>query len=134
MVHENGCWSSFLDSQPVTEGHTLVVPKRHAERFQDLNREEVESFGHAMEETVRLLTKAYGEGINIYSTSGKGTSTSVPHFHVHVIPRRAGDRLWEHGRDQSRIVLDRSSGFPRLPVTGEELRRIAVKITGEGGD
>jgi len=67
--------------------------------------------------------------ITIANSSGKWASQSIDHFHVHIIPRKEGDRLWDG--EKSKVVLDRSSDFERLKPSGIELQSIANKIRGE---
>jgi diadenosine tetraphosphate (Ap4A) HIT family hydrolase len=60
---------------------------------------------------------------------GEGSARTISHLHLHLIPRKRGDRLWDG--DKSRIVLDRTSGFERMETSCEELKATAKKIRGK---
>jgi diadenosine tetraphosphate (Ap4A) HIT family hydrolase len=81
------------DDFPVSPGHTLVIPKRHVSSFFDLGTEErqalmalLESAKHALDTEYRPA--AYNIGVN----DGPAAGQSVPHVHIHLIPRYEGDR------------------------------------------
>lgn len=93
-IYEDEYTLAFLDIAGDAPGHTLVVPKRHAESLLDCDGE---TLSHMME-TVKLISDHYVEkcgysGVNILNASGKSAQQSVLHFHIHVIPRKEGDGL-----------------------------------------
>jgi histidine triad (HIT) family protein len=81
---------AFLDAFPLARGHTLVIPKNHYAKVQDMN--EVDS--KDLFETVRVLAKKLE---SIYPSSliaihnGKESGQEIPHVHVHIIPRHPSD-------------------------------------------
>ena len=81
-----------MDIQPVNQGHTLVVPREHYESFQDLPSELAK---HLFEVAMRLgpvIRKVGGaDAMNLIVSSGEAAGQDVYHFHIHLIPRRAGD-------------------------------------------
>jgi len=81
---------AFLDAFPLTKGHSLVIPKNHYEKVQDMPPEEnVELF-----ETVRRVTAKVDKLTNatlIAIHNGKGSGQEIPHVHVHLIPRSTAD-------------------------------------------
>jgi histidine triad (HIT) family protein len=84
----------FLDNRPASEGHTLVIPKKHFETIYDIPDEEishlfeiVKKVAVALRETVNL------EGLTITQRNGKAAGQHIMHLHVHVIPRHSGQRL-----------------------------------------
>ena len=83
---------AFLDLRPVFEGHVLLVPREHHETLTDLPVEEVGPlFARA-----RLLAAAVRDGLGAQGTfvaMNNTVSQSVPHLHVHVVPRRPKDGL-----------------------------------------
>ncbi|MGH3472984.1 MAG: HIT family protein [Nocardioidaceae bacterium] len=83
---------AFLDSRPVFKGHTLVVPRDHFGSFEDLPSGLMTSyFG-----TVQQLATAMREGLGAqgsFVATNNVVSQSVPHLHVHVVPRTKGDGL-----------------------------------------
>lgn len=83
---------AIWDGYPVTEGHILVVPKRHTPVWHNLRREELADIGGAIAQAQRFLRDRYAiDGFNVGFNEGAAAGQTVPHFHVHVIPRRIGD-------------------------------------------
>ena len=100
-VYEDDACVAFLDMRPLFPGHTLVVPREHHETLMDLPGRLVEP----LFDNVRLLSSAVmsatgSEGI--YVAINNRVSQSVPHLHVHIVPRNKGDGLkgffWPRGR------------------------------------
>jgi diadenosine tetraphosphate (Ap4A) HIT family hydrolase len=84
--------AAFPDAYPVSEGHTLVVPKRHVARAEQLERAEWAGLFDLVREVARELASLPGvEGVNVGVNSGEAAGQTVSHAHVHVIPRRPGD-------------------------------------------
>jgi|SRR3989344_8398616 len=126
-IYENNLYLGFLDSNPIVEGHVLLIPKIHYETIFELGEEETKNLGTTIKEVTDIFYKTFGSNINIVNTNGQYASQSVPHFHLHFIPRKKGDRLWD--REKSKIVLDRSSGFERLKLDKKELENILKKMS-----
>jgi len=83
---------AFPDGYPVSEGHTLVVPKRHIARAEQLERAEWAGLFDLVREVTNELGALPGvEGVNVGINSGEAAGQTVSHAHVHVIPRRPGD-------------------------------------------
>lgn len=83
---------AFPDGYPVSEGHTLVVPKRHIARAEQLERAEWAGLFDLVREVTNELASLPGvEGVNVGVNSGEWAGQTVGHAHVHVIPRRPGD-------------------------------------------
>ncbi|HZR09278.1 MAG TPA: HIT family protein [Myxococcales bacterium] len=83
---------AFLDTRPVFKGHVLVVPTAHVDDFQSLPATIVEPFWSA----VQRISGAVEAGLQAQGTFvalNNRISQSVPHLHVHVVPRRKGDGL-----------------------------------------
>jgi len=83
---------AFLDHRPLFPGHTLVVPRAHHETLADLPADAVEPLFLA----ARLLSRAVTEAMEAegsFVAINNTVSQSVPHLHVHVVPRRKGDGL-----------------------------------------
>lgn len=73
------------------EGHSLVVPRRHVETIFDLTREEESVLGQVVARTARAVRATFDpDGILIVQRNGVAADQTVPHLHVHVIPRREG--------------------------------------------
>jgi superfamily II DNA or RNA helicase/diadenosine tetraphosphate (Ap4A) HIT family hydrolase/HKD family nuclease len=83
---------ALWDGYPVTEGHLLVVPKRHVPAWADLRPEERTALLNSVDMAQRLLGDRYSlDGFNVGFNEGAAAGQTVPHFHFHVIPRRHGD-------------------------------------------
>ena len=82
----------FLDAYPVTEGHALVIPKRHVASIFDLPSEELAAIWSQVATVRKLLAEKYSpDAFNIGVNDGAAAGQTVPHAHIHVIPRRKGD-------------------------------------------
>jgi diadenosine tetraphosphate (Ap4A) HIT family hydrolase len=84
--------ASFFDPYPVTEGHTLIVPKRHVASLFDLP-EEVQAAVWKLVAQVRakLMAELKPDGFNVGVNDGLAAGQTVMHAHIHIIPRRKGD-------------------------------------------
>jgi histidine triad (HIT) family protein len=83
---------AFLDSRPVFKGHVLVVPRAHAETLADLPAEAVGPFFRRVQRVSAVMPAALGSQGTFVAANNK-VSQSVPHLHVHVVPRTKGDGL-----------------------------------------
>jgi len=128
MLWESEHWAAMLDIYPVVEGHSLILPKRPVEHVTGLRDDEIKSMGEAIRKVSGMLKKTYGPGLLMTMKCGEGAARTISHLHIHVMPRRRGDRLWDGGK--SRIVLDRTSGFPRLEMDRDKLKSVAKRIRG----
>jgi diadenosine tetraphosphate (Ap4A) HIT family hydrolase len=112
LVHEDEAVVVFMALHPVVPGHLLVVPRKHAVGLEDLDRPtsaHVWSVGHDMARALRRSGMRC-EGINVFLCDGEVAFQTVFHFHLHVIPRYAGDG-WtilpdEVERERSRLDSD----------------------------
>jgi diadenosine tetraphosphate (Ap4A) HIT family hydrolase len=90
-------WSGPLtlalwDSFPVSPGHALVVPRRHAAGWADLTAEEKAAIFAAVDPLRAVIAALHSpDGFNIGCNDGVAAGQTVMHFHLHVIPRYAGD-------------------------------------------
>src|SRR5499426_4076866 len=91
-VFEDDVSMAFLDHRPVFPGHCLLIPKKHFETLTDLPAELIDPFFR----NVQLLARAVEGGMEAHGTfvaMNNRVSQSVPHLHVHVVPRRRKDGL-----------------------------------------
>ncbi len=92
IVYEDTRAIAFLDVQPASHGHTLVVSKAHYETLFDLPED---LLMHCMAVAKRIapgLRGAVGaQAINVFSANGRAGGQDVPHFHLHLIPIREGE-------------------------------------------
>jgi len=92
VVAENELAIAFLDACPVSEGHTLVIPKRHVETYFDATPEEHGAISILVNVVKELIDKELGpDGYNIGANVGPAAGQTVFHFHMHIIPRYRGD-------------------------------------------
>jgi diadenosine tetraphosphate (Ap4A) HIT family hydrolase len=93
IVAENDLAYVIRDGFPVTGGHTLFIPKRHAVDYFELVHSEVNAINALMHEQKRLLTldDPSIQGFNIGMNCGELAGQTIFHCHVHLIPRRKGD-------------------------------------------
>lgn len=92
IVAENDLAMAFRDSYPVSPGHTLVITRRHVATWFDATRDEQRAVLDLVEEVKRLLDEElHADGFNIGWNTGEAAGQTVPHLHVHVIPRFSGD-------------------------------------------
>jgi histidine triad (HIT) family protein len=93
-VFENDRVLAFLDINPLSEGHTVVVPKRQVERLEDLPAEDATAIALSLGPIAKRILKATGApGYNVLQNNGAVAGQEVPHVHLHVIPRSGGDGL-----------------------------------------
>ena len=92
ICHEDADAIAFMDIQPVNNGHVLVVPRKHVESLREVP---VPLATHLFEVTMRLANAVADvsgvSDLNIVVSSGEAAGQDEPHFHVHIIPRKAGD-------------------------------------------
>ena len=127
IVYDDADLLAFMDIGPVTPGHLLVIPKRHAPYLADLDEDTgARLFTVAMQLAQALRASALRcEGINLFLADGEAAFQEVFHTHLHVFPRFAGDTF--------RIDADWSVRPPRA-----ELDEIAAQVRaayerGDGG-
>ncbi|MFI4948377.1 MAG: HIT family protein [Alphaproteobacteria bacterium] len=90
---------AFMDINPVHDGHCLVIPKAHYPNVFEIAPEAMAAASHTAMRLARVVNEVLKpDGLNLIQSNGKGAAQSVPHFHLHVLPRRLGDGLlvnWE---------------------------------------
>ena len=92
MIVENDLAWAFPTNIPITPGHTLVSPKRCVQKLEDLTKEERLAILELADKIMSALKISFGaEGFNCAWNQEKLAGQSVPHFHLHIIPRKEGD-------------------------------------------
>lgn len=87
-VYEDERVLAFLDVNPLTRGHTLVIPKEPAETLDQLSDESAAALGRALPRICRAVIAATGVSqYNVLENNGSGAHQAVPHVHFHIIPK-----------------------------------------------
>ena len=121
-VYEDDRVLAFEDINPISDGHTLIIPKRHAQDLWEIPEEDLAAIYTASKKVGNAIRKALDpSGIAVLQLNGRGANQVVMHYHLHLMPRQA-DR-------------------PELPVTVwelkqgdmESIKKTAEKIAGALG-
>lgn len=92
VIGEEGTAVAFPDAVPVTRGHTLVVPRRHEPDLLGLSTRELDDMWHlARWLCTELAAELAADGFNLGVNVGRAAGQTVPHAHLHVMPRYSGD-------------------------------------------
>ncbi len=114
-VYEDDKCLAFADINPVAEGHTLIIPKKHAENLWDISWEDLTAVHLASKKVIQAIKDTLNPaGVALLQLNGRGVNQVVMHYHLHLIPR--------------------TSGGPQLPMTSWEMRQgdmDAIKKTAE---
>jgi histidine triad (HIT) family protein len=109
---------AFLDINPATRGHTLVIPRAHVQDIHEIDTDDLAA-ATALAQTIagRARERLGADGVNLLHSSGSAAWQTVFHFHIHVIPRYLGDPL----------------RLPWVPAPGEasEIAAAAAALAGE---
>ncbi|WP_304118653.1 HIT family protein [Mycolicibacterium bacteremicum] len=94
-IHEDDELLAILDIRPFTRGHTLVIPKKHSVDLTDTEPETVAAMAALGQRIARAARRSglHADGNNIAINDGKAAFQTVFHIHLHVVPRRSGDKL-----------------------------------------
>ena len=87
-VYEDARVLAFLDINPLSHGHTLVVPKEPAETLDQLSDESAAAVGRVLPRICRAVVAATGvKEYNVLENNGTGAHQAIPHVHFHIIPK-----------------------------------------------
>jgi histidine triad (HIT) family protein len=93
-VDEDERTVAFMDINPATRGHALVIPRRHAANLLEIDAEDLAATVAAAQRLARTVSERLGaDGVNLINSCGPAAWQTVFHFHVHVIPRYEDDPL-----------------------------------------
>ncbi len=90
ILYEDEDTIAFLDAFPVAKGHTLVIPKQHYAKIQDLPSEINEKLFNTVHKMIPKVDSLQGSTL-VAIHNGKDSGQEVPHVHVHLIPRSNSD-------------------------------------------
>jgi histidine triad (HIT) family protein len=92
IVAEDERTVTFMDINPATRGHALVVPRTHSRDLLEIDAADLAAVTQAAQHLARTMTATLGaDGINLINSCGAQAWQTVFHFHLHVIPRYVGD-------------------------------------------
>jgi diadenosine tetraphosphate (Ap4A) HIT family hydrolase len=92
ILHQSALAVVFADSFPVSAGHCLVVPRRHVASWFDATEDERREMIRLLDQARVSINEAHAPaGFNIGINDGPAAGQSIPHLHVHLIPRYTGD-------------------------------------------
>jgi histidine triad (HIT) family protein len=93
-VREDERTVAFMDINPATRGHMLVIPREHSTNLLEIGAEDLAACAEAAKELTALVSDRLGaDGVNVLNSCGRAAWQTVFHFHLHVIPRYSGDPL-----------------------------------------
>src|SRR4051794_34973567 len=93
-VAEDDRTVAFMDINPATRGHLLVVPRAHARDVRDIDPDDLAAVAQAAQRIAATMPERLGaDGVNLLNSCGRAAWQTVFHFHLHVIPRYAADPL-----------------------------------------
>ena len=117
VIDEDEHTLAFLDVNPWARGHSLVIPRRHSKDLYEIDDDDLARAGSAAKRlALRLKDRLGCDGVNLFNACEPAAGQTVFHFHVHVLPRYAGDGL-------------RPPGSPRS-AEQDELAELAGQIRG----
>lgn len=91
-VYEDEMFRAILDLGPATKGHTLILPKEHADNLFELSEETAKAvLPVAKKIAAKLQANLKCDGLNLVQNNGEVAGQTVMHFHLHMIPRYEGD-------------------------------------------
>lgn len=93
-VYENDKVMAFFDILPISQGHTIVVPKKHVSDVEDLTDEDFTAMAVAVKKIGKAIMDGLGvKGYSVFLDNKSAANQHVPHVHFHVVPRVEGDGL-----------------------------------------
>ncbi len=91
LIRNELCYAR-LDLYPVSEGHVLIIPFRHFSNYFDVTQDEKNAIWSLVDEMKQVIRQEHSpDGYNIGMNVGRAAGQTVPHLHVHIIPRYEGD-------------------------------------------
>ena len=95
-IYEDEVVLAFLDIGPISNGHTLLIPKQHFEKLHDYTPELLGRVGSRLGKIAGAVTAAMNsDGYNVLCNNGRAAGQLIEHLHFHIIPRNTGDGLFD---------------------------------------
>ncbi len=121
---------ALYDIAPAVKGHSLIVPKRHVNSFIELTPIEITDFLKTLKVVIPVLLRLYGDESNSYnllSQIGEFSGMSIPHLHIHLLPRRKDD-LYNNAKTEIYSSIDAKKRLTHLEYIAEVARiKLAIK-------
>ncbi len=114
-VYQDADVLAFLDVNPVSSGHCLVIPKKHSENVFDIDKDVLQKIiivGKSIAEKLKVVMDV--PAVNLVNSSGKQAGQEVMHFHLHIVPRRENDGLKIHGDRPKNIEKPSTKDLEKL--------------------
>jgi len=110
IIDSNVLGVTIRDGFPVSPGHTLVIPKRHVGSWFATSKEEQQALMELLTKAQKVLEKEFApDGYNIGINDGPAAGQTVPHLHIHLIPRYGGDQ--EDARGGVRWIIPEKAKY-----------------------
>ena len=94
-VYEDEAVLAFLDIGPISDGHTLVIPKQHCTRIHECDPDVLAEVASRLGRIAKAVVTAIdADGYNVLSNNGAAAGQVVEHLHFHIIPRNMGDGVF----------------------------------------
>lgn len=119
IVYEDEYAVVFMDIAEDVDGHMLAAPRKHVKNILDCDPDTLNHLMAAVKKVAAHCTEKCGyDGVNLLNASGESAGQSVPHFHIHIIPRKKGDGI---------------DAWPAFPGAGRKLEEVyeELKMTGD---
>jgi histidine triad (HIT) family protein len=131
IVYESDEAMAFLDIQPVVEGHTLVIPKKHCRNIFDLDDESGKAVMRASRIVARALRETFNaDGLTILQSNERAGGQAVFHYHAHLAPRFYNDGLMSRTETERRLQW-RARGKPSRQALDALAEKIRAHIKDE---
>lgn len=108
--YEDRHCTAFLDIDPVNIGHTLIIPKKHFETIDQMNKVELDKLSEAMLKISKGIMHI-ADGLNIQQNNKVNAGQLVPHVHFHLIPRYKGDGYKFNWKRDEAVTIEENEEF-----------------------
>lgn len=105
-IYEDDKTYAFLDLYPVSDGHTLIVPKNHHENALDCSEDDLQAVALTSQKVAKILNKTLSPvGFNFISNNGRVAYQMIMHYHVHVLPKYKAGQGYLLSKETSQNIL-----------------------------
>ncbi len=118
VVHEDDDVMAFLDIRPISDGHTIVIPKKHIQDLESMSYNELFDLSSMVKNIGLAMIRGLGvKGYSIFLDNKSAANQHVPHAHFHIVPRAKGDGLdrWpqqdRYGENEAAVFAEKIKSF-----------------------